>query len=156
MSRLAFLVSLLVVLFEHLGYRTPTRLHFGTGCLPGRRYVRTGWMWAQTRAVIEPYVAALGALEDIAPYLADDVVLTLVEVNQEIQGRDAVAGAIVELHQQTFDARPEVVNLIVGEGKAAGESSSSAPTPESSLVFRHRSLGPGTLHRLLRPRGWER
>ncbi len=76
---------------------------------------------AQTRAVLDPYLAALVAREDIAPYFADDVVLTLVEIGQEIAGRDAVAGAIDDLHQQTFDARPEVVHLVVSEGSAAGE-----------------------------------
>lgn len=76
---------------------------------------------AQTRAVLDPYLAALVAREDIAPYFADDVVLSLVEIGQEIAGRDAVAGAIADLHQQTFDARPEVVHLVVSEGSAAGE-----------------------------------
>ena len=76
---------------------------------------------AQTQAVLDPYLAALVAREDIAPYFADDVALSLVEIGQEIAGRDAVAGAIVDLHQQTFDARPEVVHLVVSEGSAAGE-----------------------------------
>lgn len=75
----------------------------------------------QTHALLEPYLAALTAREDIAPYLADDVLLTLVEIDQEIRGREAVAGAIDELHRETFDARPEVVNLVVGDGAAAGE-----------------------------------
>jgi steroid delta-isomerase-like uncharacterized protein len=118
MSRLAFLVSLVVLL--SISATNPTRLTLAQDASPAAG-VSDRMDVAQTRAVIEPYVAALGALEDIAPYLADDVVLTLVEVDQEIQGRDAVAGAIDELHHQTFDARPEVVNLVVGEGKAAGE-----------------------------------
>ncbi len=75
----------------------------------------------QTREILEPYLAALVAREDIAPFFADDVVLSLVEVGQEIRGRDAVAGAIDELHRETFDARPEVVNLVVDAGTAAGE-----------------------------------
>ena len=33
-----------------------------------------------------------------------------------------MADAIVELHQQTFDAHPEVTNLVVGEGTAAVEA----------------------------------
>ena len=75
----------------------------------------------ETQEVIDAYLTALVAREDIAPFFSDDVVLTLVEFGQEIQGREAVAGAILDLHQQTFDARPEVMNLIVSEGKAAGE-----------------------------------
>ena len=31
-------------------------------------------------------------------------------------------GAIVELHEETFDARPELTNLVVGEGMAAVEA----------------------------------
>jgi steroid delta-isomerase-like uncharacterized protein len=75
----------------------------------------------ETQAVIDAYLTALVDREDIAPFFSDDVLLTLVEFGQEIQGREAVAGAIVDLHQQIFDARPEVMNLIVTEGKAAGE-----------------------------------
>ena len=78
-------------------------------------------MSRQTQAAIDAYLAALVAREDIAPFFADDAVLTLVEVGQETRGREAVAGAIADLHQRTFDARPEVLNLVVGEGKAAGE-----------------------------------
>src|ERR671917_295481 len=63
----------------------------------------------ETQAVIDGYLTALVDREDIAPFFSDDVVLTLVEFGQEIQGREAVAGAIVDLHQQTFDARPEVM-----------------------------------------------
>lgn len=91
---------------------------------------------AHTRAVLDSYLAALVAREDIAPYFADDVVLSLVEIGQEIAGRDAVAGAIVALHQQTFDARPEVVNLVVSEGGRPASSSSLARTPASSPAFR--------------------
>jgi predicted ester cyclase len=76
----------------------------------------------ETQAAIDAYLAALVAREDIAPFFSDDVVLELVDVGQEIQGRDAVAGAIVDLHEQTFDARPELTNLLVGEGTAAVEA----------------------------------
>jgi steroid delta-isomerase-like uncharacterized protein len=75
----------------------------------------------EMRTVLEPYLAALALREDVAPYLADDVVLTLVEAGQEIRGRETVARAITELHQVTFDARPEISNLVVDEGQAAGE-----------------------------------
>ena len=75
-----------------------------------------------TRAVLEPYLAALVARQDIAPFFADDVVLSLIDVGQVVTGRDAVAGAIVGLHEETFDATPEVVTLVVGEGSAALEA----------------------------------
>jgi steroid delta-isomerase-like uncharacterized protein len=72
--------------------------------------------------VIDAYLTALVAREDIAPFFSDDVVVELVDVAQVIQGRDEVAGAIVALHEQMFDARPELTNLIVGEGTAAIEA----------------------------------
>jgi len=75
----------------------------------------------RTREVLDAYLAALVARADLARYFTDGVVLTLVEAGQEIRGREAVAAAIAELHQVTFDARPEVTNLVVGEGKAGGE-----------------------------------
>lgn len=75
----------------------------------------------RTRAALETYLAALMARENVAPYLAADVVLTLVEIGQEYRGRETVAGSIAELHGVTFDARPEVSNLVAGEGTAAGE-----------------------------------
>jgi predicted ester cyclase len=74
-----------------------------------------------TQAVMDAYLAALVAREDIAPYFSDDVVLELVDVGQRIEGRDEVVDAIVELHEQTFDARPELTNLVIGEGTAAAE-----------------------------------
>ena len=60
----------------------------------------------ETQTVMDTYFAALVAREDIAPYFSDDVVLELVDVGQRIEGRDEVVGAIVELHEQTFDATP--------------------------------------------------
>ena len=75
----------------------------------------------ETQTVIDAYVAALVAREDIAPYFSDDVVLELVDVGQRIEGRDEVVDAIVELHEQTFDATPELTNAVIGEGTAALE-----------------------------------
>jgi predicted ester cyclase len=75
----------------------------------------------ETQAVIDAYVAALVAREDIAPYFSDDVVLELVDVGQRVEGRDEVVAAIVELHEQTFDARPELKKMVIGEGTAALE-----------------------------------
>ena len=76
----------------------------------------------ETQAVMDAYLAALVGREDIAPYFSDDAAFELVDVGQRVEGRDAVADAIVELHQQTFDAHPEVTNLVVGEGTAAVEA----------------------------------
>ena len=75
----------------------------------------------ETQAVMDTYIAALLAREDIAPYFSDDVVLELVDVGQRVEGRDEVVAAIVELHEQTFDAAPELTNAVIGEGTAAAE-----------------------------------
>jgi hypothetical protein len=77
---------------------------------------------AETQAAIDAYLTALVAREDIAPFFSEDVLLVLADVDQVIEGREAVAGAIVDLHEQTFDARPELTNLVVGEGAAAVEA----------------------------------
>ena len=75
----------------------------------------------ETQAVMDAYFAALVGRENIAPYFSDDVAFVLVDVGQRVEGRDEVVDAIVELHEQTFDARPEVTNLVIGEGTAAAE-----------------------------------
>ena len=75
----------------------------------------------ETQAVMDAYLAALVGREDIAPYFSDDVVFELVDVGQRVEGRDEVVDAIVEMHEQTFDAHPELTNLVIGEGTAAAE-----------------------------------
>jgi len=119
MSRLASLVSViaLVALFAAIPVlRTAAQEGSPEMGTPGAMSVD------QTQEVIDAYLTALVAREDIAPFFSDDVVVELVDVAQVIQGRDAVAGAIVALHEQMFDARPELTNLIVGEGTAAVEA----------------------------------
>ena len=73
----------------------------------------------ETQAVIDAYLDTLLARGHIAPYFSDDVVLELVDVGQRVEGRDAVVDAIVALHEQTFDAHPELTHLVVGEGTGA-------------------------------------
>jgi steroid delta-isomerase-like uncharacterized protein len=75
----------------------------------------------ETQAVMDAYFDALVAREDIAPYFSDDVFFELVDVGQRVEGRDEVVDAIVVMHQQTFDAHPELTNLVIGEGTAAAE-----------------------------------
>jgi steroid delta-isomerase-like uncharacterized protein len=119
MSRLALLISF-VALFGLVAALPVIRTSAQEGSpatgTPGAMSVD------QTQEVIDAYLTALVAREDIAPFFTDDVVVELVDVGQVIQGRDAVAGAIVALHEQMFDARPDLTNLIVGEGTAAIEA----------------------------------
>ena len=75
----------------------------------------------ETQEVVDAYFAALVAREDIAPYFSDDVVVELVDVGQRIEGRDEVVATIVELHEQTFDASPQLTSAVIGEGSAALE-----------------------------------
>ena len=77
----------------------------------------------ETQAVMDAYLAPLVGREDIAPYFSDDAALRVGRRRPAGRGRDAVADAIVELHEQTFDAHPEVTNLVIGEGTAAVEAS---------------------------------
>jgi steroid delta-isomerase-like uncharacterized protein len=114
MSRLALLVS--IITLAGLFAAVPVVRTSAQDGTPAAMSV------AETQLVIDAYLTALVAREDIAPFFSDDVVVELVDVAQVIQGRDAVAGAIVALHEQMFDARPELTNLIVGEGTAAVEA----------------------------------
>jgi predicted ester cyclase len=70
---------------------------------------------------IEAYLDALLADGDFAQYLAEDVVLVVMDTGQEVSGRQAVVDTIVALHQQIFDAQPELTGLVVGEETAAAE-----------------------------------
>jgi predicted ester cyclase len=77
---------------------------------------------AETRATMEAYAAALlggGAYET---YFAADIVLTMTGVPGEITGPAAAKAAIDAMHHEQFDAHPEVVSLVVGEGTAAIEA----------------------------------
>src|SRR5918995_1718272 len=104
MSRLALLISF-VALFG-LFTAAPVIHTFAQEGSPAAG--TTGAMSVdQTQEVIDAYLAALVAREDIAPFFSDDVVVELVDVAQVIQGREAVAGAIVALHEQMFDAPPQ-------------------------------------------------
>src|SRR4051812_36365705 len=119
MTRLTFLVPFVVVM--SLFAAVPALQSSAQDASPAAGSPNTMSL-EETRAVIDAYLAALVAREDIAPFFKDDVVLELVDVGQRIQGRDAVAGVIVGWQQQSFDARPELTNLIVGEGTAANEA----------------------------------
>src|SRR5829696_9669473 len=119
MSRLARLAS--VIALAALFAAIPV---LGTAAQDGTPAIGTfGPMSvAETHVVIDAYLAALVAREDIAPFFGGDVVLELVDVGQHFQGREAVAGAIVGLHQLAFDAHPQITNLIASEGTAAVEA----------------------------------
>lgn len=79
-------------------------------------------MTATTERTMSAYIEALGARGDFAAYFADDVLWTTMETGDQVRGRDAVRDLIVWMHEQAFDGRPELRNLVCGDGVAALEA----------------------------------
>jgi steroid delta-isomerase-like uncharacterized protein len=76
----------------------------------------------QTRATMTAYLQVLVERGPYADYFADDVTFTLMGSDQQVQGRDAVEQFIRYLHEQAFDARPEVKAVIVSDDQAVLEA----------------------------------
>jgi steroid delta-isomerase-like uncharacterized protein len=74
-----------------------------------------------TQALMGSYLDALTSNGDFGPYLADDIVFRMPDVGIEIQGKQDVIATIIDWHQNIFDARIEVVDVIVAGEKAAAE-----------------------------------
>lgn len=70
-----------------------------------------------TRAIIEAY-----ATSHDPKYLAEDVVFTELSSGQQHSGRKAVADMLHYVYHVAFDAHPEPVNMIIGDGKATLEA----------------------------------
>jgi predicted ester cyclase len=75
-----------------------------------------------TQDVMQAYLAALVARADFAGFFAPDVRWTTMESGDQVVGRDAVRDLIVGLHTNTFDAHPEVVDVLAGDGTAMLEA----------------------------------
>jgi predicted ester cyclase len=71
---------------------------------------------------MDAYLAALIAHGAFADYFTDDVTMDVVGSGQAAQGRAAVEGMITYVHEQAFDARAEVKELIVAGNRAALEA----------------------------------
>jgi predicted ester cyclase len=74
------------------------------------------------RKVMQEYLDALGKRADYPAYFTDDVVATLEGTDQRADGREAAGQLIRYIHEGAFDARPEIKNLLVDDGKAALEA----------------------------------
>ena len=74
------------------------------------------------RQVMQDYLDALVKRADYPAYFTDDVVATFEGTDQRADGRDAAGQLIRYVHEGAFDARPELKNLLVDEGKAAIEA----------------------------------
>jgi predicted ester cyclase len=77
---------------------------------------------AAERQLMQDYVDALVKRADFSRYYASDVVATVEGTDQRADGREAAEQMIRYLHQQAFDARPELKNLLVDADKAAVEA----------------------------------
>jgi predicted ester cyclase len=75
-----------------------------------------------TRTVMEAYMRALVDGTEFERFFAPDVVWTTMETGQETHGQQAVRDLIIGLHTQIFDAHPELVNLVCGDGIAMIEA----------------------------------
>jgi predicted ester cyclase len=74
------------------------------------------------RQVMQDYVDALIKRAEFSRYFASDIVATIEGTDQRGDGREAAEQMIRYMHQQAFDARPELKNLLVDEDKAAIEA----------------------------------
>src|SRR3712207_1171325 len=75
-----------------------------------------------TRSVMDDYLRALLDGSDFARFLAPDGVWTTMETGEVVHGREAVRDLILAIHTQAFRARPELVNLVTGDGTAVLEA----------------------------------
>jgi ketosteroid isomerase-like protein len=75
-----------------------------------------------TQDVMQGYLAALVDRRDFAQFFAPDVRWTTMETGDQVVGRDAVRDLIVGLHTQAFDAHPQLVDVVVGDGTAMLEA----------------------------------
>ena len=74
------------------------------------------------RQLMQDYVDALVKRADFSRYFADDIAVTIEGTDQRADGRAVAEQMIRYLHQQAFDARPELKNLLVDADKAAIEA----------------------------------
>jgi predicted ester cyclase len=74
------------------------------------------------RATMTMYLDALIARGQYGQYFASDATLQLMGTDQDAHGREAVEGMIRYLHEQAFDAHPELKSLLVDGERAALEA----------------------------------
>jgi predicted ester cyclase len=74
------------------------------------------------RQVMQGYLDALVQRGDFPAYFTDDVIASFEGTDQTAVGRDRAGRLIRYVHETAFDARAELKNLLVDEGKAAIEA----------------------------------
>jgi ketosteroid isomerase-like protein len=70
----------------------------------------------ETSEVMDRYLDALLNGRDFGEMFAADVVWTTMETGEQVRGRDAVRDHIVAMHTRSFEAHPELVSLVTGDG----------------------------------------
>ena len=74
------------------------------------------------RQVMRDYLDTLAKRADFPAYFTDDVVATFEGTDQRADGREAAGQLIRYVHEDAFDARMELKNLLTDDGKAAIEA----------------------------------
>jgi steroid delta-isomerase-like uncharacterized protein len=75
----------------------------------------------QVSTTVRAYLDALLARADFARFYSEEVTFGVPAADWSTSGREAVERAIRHHYEIEFDSRPEVVNLLAGEGGAAAE-----------------------------------
>jgi predicted ester cyclase len=92
--------------------------HVGRASKPGEGGSRMG----TERQVMQGYLDALVQRADFPAYFTDDVIASFEGTDQTAVGRDRAGRLIRYVHETAFDARAELKNLLVDEGKTAIEA----------------------------------
>ena len=74
------------------------------------------------RQVMQEYLDTLVKRGDYPAFFTEDVIATFEGTDQRADGREAAGQLIRYVHENAFDARPELKNLLVDTGKAAIEA----------------------------------
>ncbi len=73
-------------------------------------------------ATVTAHLEALGRTGDCGAELTDDVTLTIMETDEVIHGRAAVAALLTYVHRSAFSAPPVVMTLVAGAERAMIEA----------------------------------
>ena len=76
----------------------------------------------ETEAVMADYQEAMLSNGSFEEYFADNIVITMVDVNERFVGKDAAHDAMVQLNQVAFNASIKTKAFIVGPGTASSEA----------------------------------
>ena len=71
---------------------------------------------------VAAHLEALGSAGDCGAELTDDVTLTIMETDEVIHGRAAVAALLTYVHRSAFSAPPVVLTLVAGSERAMIEA----------------------------------